>query len=420
MASSIQLLSDVKAIRERILRVAYDAYMESSTGWLGLHSKYHASDDSIRIVEIGEHVIQAEVFVREIKYLQDREFIKAKLSADASLTYWQLATRGRDYVEQAGILTVFSQEKGHSMSDRWELLKQCAYIGILTALPKEFAAMQVMLTDPVKWSAPGTGAGRRFVLGEIPTENGTSHAVVIAMLPDMGNNSAALSAQNLLHHFPEVRHLIMCGIAGGVPNVEESEHDVRLGDIVISNRNGVVQYDLVKEKPDGSREHRHPPRPPGAELLEAVKHLEAEQLLGNNPWERYLVNTDKVKKAARPADNLGANNEEIDYPHDSERESRLPRIFTGTIAAANVLLKNSILRDYLGKHFGVKAVEMEGSGIADAAWERERGYLVVRGICDYCDERKGDLWQGYAAIAAAAYVRALIESMAVGADVNPP
>lgn len=41
----------------------------------------------------------------------------------------------------------------------------------------------------------------------------------------------------------------------------------------------------------------------------------------------------------------------------------------------------------------------------------EVGYLVVRGICDYCDSHKNDDWQQYAAIVAAAYTRALIESM---------
>ena len=61
--------------------------------------------------------------------------------------------------------------------------------------------------------------------------------------------------------------------------------------------------------------------------------------------------------------------------------------------------------------FNVRAVEMEGSGIADATWSEERGYLVVRGTCDYCNPDKGDAWQHYAAIIAAAYTRAVIEMM---------
>jgi nucleoside phosphorylase len=90
----------------------------------------------------------------------------------------------------------------------------------------------------------------------------------------------------------------------------------------------------------------------------------------------------------------------------------MPRIFSGPIAAANVLLKDSDRRDALAQQFNVLAVEMESSGIADAAWINGRsGYLSVRGICDYCDAAKGDVWQGYAAVSAAACVRAVIEAM---------
>lgn len=31
---------------------------------------------------------------------------------------------------------------------------------------------------------------------------------------------------------------------------------------------------------------------------------------------------------------------------------------------------------------------MEASGVADATWTNTVGYLVVRGICDYCDTYK--------------------------------
>ena len=55
---------------------------------------------------------------------------------------------------------------------------------------------------------------------------------------------------------------------------------------------------------------------------------------------------------------------------------------------------------------------MEGSGIATATWiSGSTGYLLIRGVCDYCDSHKNDMWQGYAAAVAAAYTRALIESI---------
>ena len=62
---------------------------------------------------------------------------------------------------------------------------------------------------------------------------------------------------------------------------------------------------------------------------------------------------------------------------------------------------------------------MEGSGVADAAWEFERvGYFDVRAIGDYCDVRtkpmRTDTWKPYAAMVAAAYVRAFLEVLPGG------
>ena len=309
------------------------------------------------------------------------------------------------------------------MADRGERLQHHANIGVLTALPKEYAAFRLMLDEPLPWSAPGTGAGRRFTLGVIQSDHGGFHVIAVTVLPDTGNNIAAISAIRLLDSFPRIRHIIMCGIAGGVPRPGDPEHDVRLGDIVVSNRNGVVQYDLVKEKPDGSLEHRFPPRPPGAELLEAVQHLQADELLFNRPWETHLEMGRSMKNGVRPADTVNSKGHQIDYPPDPDRQPGKPRVFHGTIAAANRLLKNPAHRDYLADTFDVRAIEMESSGIADAAWvSGHAGYLAVRGICDYCDENKGDLWQGAAAVAAAAYVRALVGSIHAESvvPVSPP
>jgi nucleoside phosphorylase len=62
---------------------------------------------------------------------------------------------------------------------------------------------------------------------------------------------------------------------------------------------------------------------------------------------------------------------------------------------------------------------MEGSGIADAAWQAGQQYIVIRGICDYCGPNKTDKWQAYAAVVAAAYARALISAIYLPEPTNP-
>ena len=98
-------------------------------------------------------------------------------------------------------------------------------------------------------------------------------------------------------------------------------------------------------------------------------------------------------------------------PPDEHRIPGKPKVFIAPIASSNTLLKDPVKRDELNKHFGVRAVEIEAAGVADAAFKKQVGLLVVRGICDYCDSSKNDLWHEYAALTAAAYTMALLESI---------
>jgi len=287
-------------------------------------------------------------------------------------------------------------------------------IGIITALPKEYVAVNILLENRNdKFKIPGHGAGRRYCLGEILSEEGNKHNLVLATA-GMGNNIAATRASLLLEHFPNVKSIIMVGIAGGIPNPKKADDHVRLGDIVVSDEKGVVQYDLIKQAIQEIT-YRNPPRPPSASLLEAVKYLEVEEILGNRPWEKYIDQALSKLRTTRPSEDIlySSENQEIpiEHPEDPRRIKDKPRIFLGPIGSANILQKDPNARDKLREKFGIKAIEMEASGIADATWNHEASCLVVRGICDYCDSHKNDDWQQYAAVVAAAYTRALIESM---------
>lgn len=290
-------------------------------------------------------------------------------------------------------------------------------IGIITALPEEYASVKALLQSPRDHEVPGRGAGRRYLLGQVPAANGGTHAVVLSLMTDMGNNIAGVRATLLLEHFPNVKSVIMVGIACGVPCATRPDDHVRLGDIVVSDRNGIIQYDFTKNTVS-EKLHRHPPRPPSADLLEAVKLLQAGEFEGKRPWLKFIEQVSShMTTMARPPqkfDRLYSSTnpqESVTHPKDAKRIKDLPRVFVGTIGAANILLKDAVMRDKLRDKFGVKAIEMEGSGISDATWYHDVGYLVVRGICDYGDSHKADIWHNYAALVAAAYTRALLESI---------
>ena len=342
---------------------------------------------------------------------------KEKLHLFCQLTGFtslQWAINGRSYkldVLQANELTPMTR---NTNTDDKDAGRNMTYtIGIITALEKEYAAVKALLKDCKAEKKQGSGAGRRYIGGKISSISGGEHNVVLA-LADMGNNVAATRATLLLNHFPTIETVLMVGIAGGVPSPRKPEDHVRLGDVVISNKRGVVQYDMIKLK-----EIRACLIPPSAEMIESVRLLGAEALLGNQPWNTHIESSLRSIGSERPADTtdilFDSNNPEmkIEHPVDPKRTGGLPRIFLGPIASANELLKDPVKRDALRDHFGVKAVEMEGSGIADATWNNGKGYLVIRGICDYCDIHKNDVWQEYASAVAAGYAVALIESMPI-------
>ncbi|KAG7149773.1 putative ankyrin repeat protein like [Verticillium longisporum] len=119
-------------------------------------------------------------------------------------------------------------------------------VGWICAIATEFVAAQAFLDeehDPPRHVAPHDN--NSYVLGTVG-----SHNVVIAVLPDTeyGTTSAATVARDMLHSFPNVRIGLMVGIGGGAPRLPE--HDVRLGDVVVSRagggKGGVLQYDFGK------------------------------------------------------------------------------------------------------------------------------------------------------------------------------
>lgn len=281
-------------------------------------------------------------------------------------------------------------------------------IGIITALEKEYAAVIKTLKNTKECFFEGKGAGHRFSVGEIPSANGGVHKVALGLC-GMGNNTAAIRTTKMQAHFPHITSFIMVGIAGGIPMPSCVGEHVRLGDIVVSE--GVVQYDFGKED-SGKWSCRSEPAKPAAELLEAVSAMKIKEYDETCNWKKLIDKYAKKAFAHPTAEDIlhGPQGEIIPHPEDPTRDG-YPKVFKGKIASANTLLKDYAHRQALREQFSVRAVEMEASGIADAAWDSGSGYLVVRGICDYCDGYKNDLWQHYAAMAAACYTRDLLEHM---------
>ncbi|NQT16144.1 MAG: hypothetical protein HQ582_25530 [Planctomycetes bacterium] len=280
--------------------------------------------------------------------------------------------------------------------------------GILTALEHEGAAASLIFD-----ATPVHHAGRPYE--ECAIEVGTEATRgVLGLASRMRATSMGLAAQAMIHEF-DLDCVILTGIAAGVPSPTRWRDHVRLGDVVVAD--SVLKFDEVRIK-DGNYEHSGDVPTPDTRLLvnarELIKQFLARQQF---PWMSHV---DRVIAAnpmfQRPDDNedaffrLDGSGKKGKHP---DQRQRIPGSFLphrGRIGTSAALLKDAGLRNELAGRHGLKAIEMESGGIADAASELDVQFFVVQGICDYGDRDKKDIWQEYAALTSAAFLRATLES----------
>ncbi len=299
------------------------------------------------------------------------------------------------------------------MNDPTQLDVKAVHVLIVVALSQELAAVHAAMASYQRIGVdedPNTYSIGYFIH---PEGAGDPRSVIVCQ-SGMGNNNAATTATDALRSFPNISHIIMCGIAGGCPNPNDAVQHVRLGDIVYSDSSGILEYDFVKEDATG-RTGRSYPQQPSGRMLGVINTIMAEAILDIKPWETEIdAIVEKAAFFARPkagADILyDLNGKRIRHPRSSVRKGR-PRVHGGAIGTADTLQKNPVMRDELRDQFRVRAIEMEAGGMRTAAWVRDQSIMVVRGICDYCDSYKNDAWQAYASAVAAAFTKVLVLGM---------
>lgn len=298
-------------------------------------------------------------------------------------------------------------------------------IGWICALHTEYVAAQVLIDENHgQIDDVDIRDTNYYTLGRMG-----AHSVVIAVLPhwQYGLVNATAVAKDMARSFPNLRFILMVGVGGGVP----TRHDIRLGDIVVSsagyNSGGVFQYDYghaIQNKSFKTTGHLN--QPPMA-LQTAINGLRAthdiqghgiedavEKIFEKIPdlrekYQRPDVGSDRLYK---PTFLHADENQSCTEVCGSDSSNLIPRserskdslkIHYGLIASANTLMQDAELRERLAMEKDVLCFEMEAAGLMNHV-----PCLVVRGICDYCDTHKNVEWQGYAALTAAAYARALL------------
>ena len=302
------------------------------------------------------------------------------------------------------------------------LLKPEDYtVAWLCALPlSEAVAAVIMLDDEHRELAQIGNDENTYTYGSIG-----DHNIVIACMPpgQPGKVSASRLVQSLPTSFPNLKIQLFVGIGGGIPcnpPSEDSAEDVHLGDVVVGwaddkGAPAVIQYDLVRTTGRVKERLSHMDKP-GRRLLSALGKMLTARVLGKRFFDSHLERFTKasVKGFAHPGpsqDTLyqstyqhsgSATCEDCDSTKVVKRESRQdPMFHQGTIASGDTVVRDAQLRDEIGQQcHGAKCVEMEAAGVMD-----QTHCLVIRGIADYADSHKNQIWQPFAAATAAAFAR---------------
>ncbi|KAL1637633.1 hypothetical protein SLS58_009236 [Diplodia intermedia] len=318
-------------------------------------------------------------------------------------------------------------------------------IGLVTALDREFRAAIATLDE--RHAEPSDFSARPDDINHYVWGRVAKHNVVVVTFPlgRVGTSVASHVATQMVSAVPSIRFGLMVGIGGGVPWVGGKHTDVRLGDVVVSAPSGagttagVVQYDLGKEETGGTTRRCGSLNGPPQALLSAVSYFKAEtEMAALAGAIRQAAARIRTKFRVGTYAYQGVEEDTLfkawysgsgpswwifgflpfrflrDFAivkRERREEPAVPRIHYGLIASGNKVIKNARTRDELTSWLKQNTsggeclcFEMVAAGIMD-----NFPCLVIRGISDYADSHRNDKWQDYAALAAAAYAKKLLE-----------
>ncbi|PTB49562.1 hypothetical protein M431DRAFT_125875 [Trichoderma harzianum CBS 226.95] len=324
-------------------------------------------------------------------------------------------------------------------------------IAIICARPLEYDVVSLLFDK--FWDDDESYGRARGDMNSYTNGRMGQYDVVLVLLPNMGTVAAAGAAASFRSSYPNLQLAFLVGICGGVPR--SGENEIHLGDVIISK--SAVQYDLgkqyhkafmIKDTVDDSLGR------PNKNIRNLVASFETEHIRDQLQRKACLYLKDLQSAAAkkrRPQNYQypGINNDKLFFPayrhkHRGRQpcpfcdnptdtfceqaakascidlgcdETQLvkrtdleirgstgdPEIFVGRIASGNSVMKSGEHRDKIAEEQEVIALEREGAGVWD-----EIPCIIVKGVCDYADSHKNDLWQRYAAATAVSVMKAVL------------
>lgn len=248
-------------------------------------------------------------------------------------------------------------------------------VGIVVALKEEF---RVLFERFASRNTPVEDGGRSYYVFDVATlTSERPYRGVATLVGEMGTNRTGVIVEKMLSRWnPSV--VVVVGIAGGI------HADVRLGDVIVASEvNNYIEGAKVADTKSGVSFHR------GSDtfktkhvLLERVRNFEFTHRASFLKWEASC--------AARNR-SLGS---EVDPLRNSDLLREKPSQKEGHLASGPVVVTSRSFAAWIRE--GDRAclgIEMEAAGLMIAAHmdPSQRDAVVIRGVSDFGDDRKGAL-----------------------------
>ncbi|KAH7231071.1 nucleoside phosphorylase domain-containing protein, partial [Fusarium tricinctum] len=279
--------------------------------------------------------------------------------------------------------------------------------------------------EPTRKAARDTNS---YTLGKMG-----DHKVVLTELPEGEKKlpllAAAEAVSDMMRTFNRIRVALFIGTGSGV---RDGEHDVRLGDVVVST-NGAFQFNYdASVKAMAFHSTGEVVQAPEC-IKTAAKELVSRYQASTNALELAILRTTEgypnrkdiafYRRPSNEFDILYNSNfthvEMDDEPcyiscgnDKSKLKARPPSrgddddkvvAHLGSIASAYQSIRHPNVRDKLAREGNVLCFDTGAAGLIN-----NFPYLLIRGITDYADTHSNSKWRGYAGAAACAYARHLM------------
>lgn len=337
------------------------------------------------------------------------------------------------------------------------------HVGIVCTLDIEKQAIDKFFDEVYNAADYGklSGDANYYKIGRIGRHN-----VVLVKLSGKGTQYSARSVTDLSQSYPDIKVYLLVGICAGVPfrgQDRAPETETILGDVIIGD--SIVQTDYGKQNSEEYRrrtDRREVLGNPPLDIRNMLSHLHSEpeplcekmmsnikviQAQDQGKWDYKGVSEDRLFETAVRhrhyakdmkcecinceakddpicpaalrdsctitgcADNFNRliSRIRLDTVTKIDHFAPKPMIHFGTIASANTVMKSGEHRDHIVQKErdqwdeNIIAFEMEGAGMWDS-----RPCVIIKGVSDYADSHKNDVWHAYAAATAASCTKAFL------------